>query len=76
VTAEGRSGPHWIVWSAEIGRRASTLRGWLDEQRLISEENLRILIAAKGLAEEEIQLWAQTAFRWVCRGVGDIVDQR
>ncbi|KOV81831.1 hypothetical protein [Nocardia sp. NRRL S-836] len=38
---------------------ASTLRGWLDEQRLISEKNLRTLLEAKGLAEEGIQRWAR-----------------
>jgi hypothetical protein len=34
-------------------------RGWPDEQRLISEENLLFLLQAKGLAEEETQRWAQ-----------------
>ncbi|KOX21236.1 hypothetical protein ADK67_27700 [Saccharothrix sp. NRRL B-16348] len=49
----------WRKLAAEIDISNSTLRGWLHEQRLISEKNLRTLLEAKGLAEEEIQRWAQ-----------------
>ncbi|MCS7478743.1 hypothetical protein ACFFQW_13020 [Umezawaea endophytica] len=49
----------WRKLAAEIDISDSTLRGWLHEQRLISERTLRTLLEAKGLAEEEIQRWTQ-----------------
>jgi hypothetical protein len=49
----------WRKLAEEIGRSDSMLRGWLDEQRLISKENLLVLLQAKRLSEEEIQRWAQ-----------------